>query len=70
MKKELDIFGKHPIYSNLPGEVLGTLSLIDKLSKLLYMRISQALPGIRREVGRKMQQVKKSLKSIGEAPPE
>jgi len=70
LKKELDFFGKHPIYSTLPGEVLGTLSLIDKLSKLLYMRISQALPGIRREVGRKMQQVKKSLKSIGEAPPE
>jgi hypothetical protein len=54
LKKELDFFGKHPIYSTLPADVLGTLSLIDKLSKLLYQRISQALPGIRREVARKM----------------
>lgn len=36
IKKELDFFGKHPIYSTLPTNLVGTLSLIDKLSKLLY----------------------------------
>lgn len=32
IKKELDYFGKHPIYSSLPTELLGTRSLIDKVS--------------------------------------
>ena len=36
VKKELDFFGKHPVYSTLPSNVLGTLSLIDKVSNLLY----------------------------------
>lgn len=36
LKKELDYFGKHPVYSTMPTNLLGTLSLIDRVSKLLF----------------------------------
>lgn len=54
IKKELDFFGKHPIYSTLPTNLVGTLSLIDKLSKLLYQMIHKSLPRIRNEINKRL----------------
>lgn len=39
IRKELDFFGNHPLYSTLPTELLGTRSLIDRASKILYRLI-------------------------------
>ena len=47
---ELDFFGKHPIYSSLPTQVLGTRSLVDKVSELLYKMIQKSLPRIKKEI--------------------
>lgn len=70
LKKELDFFGKHPVYSSLPTNLLGTLSLIDKLSTLLYQQIQKSLPRIRNEIQIKIKAVKKSLSSMGEPLPD
>jgi replication fork clamp-binding protein CrfC len=39
IRNELDYFGKHPIYSSLPTEILGTRSLVNRISELLYKMI-------------------------------
>lgn len=48
--KELEFFGKHPIYNSLPTELLGTRSLVDKVSSLLYKIIEKSLPRIKGEI--------------------
>lgn len=53
IQKELDFFGKHPIYSSLPTEVLGTRSLVDKISELLYHMIRKSLPRIKKEIAKR-----------------
>lgn len=53
IQKELDFFGKHPVYSTLPTEVLGTRSLVDKISELLYQMIKKSLPRIKQEIAKR-----------------
>ena len=70
IQKEIDFFGKHPIYSSLPTHLCGTLSLIDRISKLLYLMIQKSLPKIQKEIGVRKKNVKKNLDRLGEEFPE
>lgn len=36
IQQELDYFSSHPIYSSLPQSILGTRSLVNKISGLLH----------------------------------
>ncbi len=65
IQNEIDFFGKHPIYSTLPSELLGTLSLIDRVSNLLYKMIRKCLPKIKKEIINRKTKVKKSLFNLG-----
>lgn len=58
LKRELDYFGQHPIYSSLPTEVLGTRSLIDKMTGILFEMIKQSLPRIKLEISDRHRKVK------------
>ena len=50
MEKEINYFGKHGVYGTLPSELMGTLSLIDRTSKLLYGLIKKSIPRIQKEI--------------------
>ena len=65
----MNFFQKHPIYSTLPSNLLGTLSLIDRTSTLLYQLIQKSLPKIKTEISHKLDKVKLSLKNLGEEFP-
>lgn len=66
----MDYFGKHPIYSTLPSEVLGTRSLVDRVSELLYKLIEKSLPKIKNEILERMKKGKEGLMRLGENFPD
>lgn len=70
IQKELDFFGKHPIYSTLPIELLGTRSLINRVSSLLFKMIEKSLPRIKKEIFERKKKAKISLESLGNEFPE
>ena len=70
IQKELDFFGKHPIYSTMPTELLGTRSLIDKTSSILYNMIKTSLPKIQREILERKRKAKEQLDLMGEDFPD
>lgn len=70
IRNELDYFGKHPIYSSLPTEILGTRSLVNRISELLYKMIDQSLPRIKAEILERKKKVKEGLLRLGDNFPE
>jgi hypothetical protein len=70
IQREIDFFGKHPIYSTLPTELLGTLSLINRISKLLFSMIQKSLPKIQQEIGTRKKNVLQHLNNLGEEFPD
>lgn len=70
IQKEMDYFGKHPIYSTMPTEILGTRSLIDRTSTILYNMIQTSLPKIQREILERKRKAKEQLDQMGDDFPE
>lgn len=70
LQAEIDFFAKHPSYSSLPSEVLGTRALVDRMSKILYRLISKSLPRIRDEISVKKQSAKQLIETLGSDFPE
>lgn len=70
IQKELDYFGKHPIYSTMPTELLGTRSLIDRTSSILYSMIKNSLPKIQREILDRKRKAKDQLDQMGDDFPD
>lgn len=70
IKKELDWFSKHPVYSMLPAEQLGTRALVDKMSTILFNMIQSYLPQLKSEVNSRLRQVKTQMEGLGEEFPE
>ena len=54
----------------MPNELLGTRSLVDRVSTLLYKMIEKGLPRIKREIFERKKKVKENLKRLGEDFPE
>lgn len=70
VKKEMEFFAKHPVYSVLPAELLGTRALIDKMSAVLHRMIQAYLPKLRSEVGARIKRARTQLEGLGEEFPE
>lgn len=47
LKEEARFFSEHPVYSSLPADSVGTTSLVDKLTTVLYTLIKESLPQLR-----------------------
>ena len=63
-------FSSHPVYSTLPSEVIGTNSLVAKLTRVMFIHIKQLLPTISKEIRGRMNEVEDRLKLLGPAMPE
>lgn len=66
---EANFFAKHPIYSTLSKTFLGTQTLSEKLTKILYTHIKHNLPEISNEIQLRISEVKNRLSDIGPAIP-
>lgn len=70
IKKEMEFFAKHPVYSMLPTEMLGTRSLIDKMSSILFKMIQGFLPQLKSEISSRVRSTKQQFEALGEEFPE
>lgn len=58
------------MYSTLPTEVLGTRSLVDRVSELLYKLIEKSLPKIKNEIVERKKKAKEGLMRLGDSFPD
>ena len=65
LAEEKLFFSSHPVYSSLPNEVLGTLSLTKKLTKVLFTHIKNYLPQIVKEINIRRRDVEEQLRCLG-----
>ena len=54
LDKEWDFFVHHPAYRHLSKELLGTKSLVKKLTSVMYDHIKNVLPSILKEINYKI----------------
>lgn len=54
LNKEEEFFGNHPAYRHLAKELLGTRSLVAKLTNVMYDHIRNVLPSILGEINHKI----------------
>jgi hypothetical protein len=69
LKEEDDYFRKHPVYSSLPREALGTRALVEKLSSILFKHIRTYLPKIMEEIDTKAFECEDKLRRLGPTLP-
>lgn len=69
IQNELDYFAKHPVYSSLPSELLGTRAMIDRTSAILYTIIKTSLPSIKKEIEDRKRKAIQQIKELGEEVP-
>lgn len=62
-------FDTHRLYSKLPPGLVGTSTLIDKLTHVLFKHIRKFLPEIKREINEKRRNVQDRLDELGEGVP-
>ena len=63
--KESDFFGNHPVYRKMPPGYLTTNVLIQKLTKLLFKKIKEALPTIIKEINTHIKQAEEEISLLG-----
>ncbi|XP_055388990.1 uncharacterized protein LOC129618211 [Condylostylus longicornis] len=69
LKSEKDFFSSHPVYRSLAPHMLGTQSLVEKLTRVLFRHIRTYLPEIKREIGNRMRSVQNRLDELGSGVP-
>ncbi|EAR96322.2 dynamin central region family protein (macronuclear) [Tetrahymena thermophila SB210] len=67
---ERKFFSTSPIYSSLPSSLLGTRSLTNKLTDVLYTHIRTCLPQIISEIQKQINEKEQRLKELGTGMPE
>ena len=67
---EEQYFRSHPKYNDLSDSVLGTRSLMDKMSSVMHFHIKNVLPSIIKEINEKIHHCKNNLASLGEPVPQ
>ena len=60
-KKEKEFFKSHPAYNNLPSELLGIDSLIDKLTQLYFKMVKENCPNIDKILNERKKTIEKEL---------
>lgn len=66
---ENDFFSSHPAYRHLSKELLGTQSLVKKLTNVMYDHIRNVLPSILGEINHKIKNCEQNIKKLGEPIP-
>ncbi len=70
LEDERQFFARHPIYSTMGDGYVGTQTLTNKLTKILYTHIKHNLPDIIKEMNERIQEVSDRLNELGPALPE
>ena len=70
LQDEKNYFARHPVYSNMPPGFLGTETLVNKLSTIMYRHIKRHMPAIIQEIDSKIYECEKSAKELGTPLPE
>ena len=65
LAEERMFFSSHSVYSTLPQENLGTVSLTKKLTRVLFTHIKNYLPQIVKEINIKRKDVEEGLRDLG-----
>lgn len=65
LEQEKLFFSKHPIYSTMPQNLLGTEALTQKLSSVMFKVIRVFLPKIIKEIQEKAKDCEEKLKDLG-----
>ncbi|CAE7698956.1 dymA [Symbiodinium pilosum] len=69
LKEEREWFENHRLYSKLPPGLVGTNTLIDKLTQILFKHIRRFLPEIKKEINEKRRTVQDRLEELGQGIP-
>jgi hypothetical protein len=69
IEKEKEFFNTHPVYRKLPPGYVGTYILIQKLTKLLFKKIREILPGVIKEVNTHIKTAEEELSLLGQPIP-
>ena len=67
---ELNFFSRHPVYSTVSSDLLGTRALVDRVSHILHDMIKTALPKIKHEIRVRKEKSKQQIQAFGEELPE
>jgi dynamin 1-like protein len=70
LQDEQEYFMSHNAYKNLPKEMLGTQSLIRKLTTVMYDHMKNVLPSIFKEIDMKIRNIESNLEKLGVPIPE
>ncbi|KAL4504370.1 hypothetical protein ABPG72_009816 [Tetrahymena utriculariae] len=70
LEDERKFFSTSPVYSSLPQSLLGTRSLTNKLTDVLYTHIRTCLPQIISEIQKQINEKEQRLKELGTGMPE
>ncbi len=70
LEDERQFFAKHPVYSTMGPGYVGTQTLSNKLTKILYTHIKHNLPEIVNEISERIREMNDRLKELGPAMPE
>lgn len=69
LENENQYFTQNPKFSHIPQEVLGTKSLVEKLTSQMYLHIRKSLPQIMEEIDKKQDECEDRLKRLGPSLP-
>jgi len=70
LKSEMDFFMNHAAYRHMPRELLGTQSLVVKLTTVMYDHMKNVLPSILREINHKIKNCEANISKLGTPIPE
>jgi GTPase SAR1 family protein len=63
IRNEVEFFAKHPVYSTLSSELLGTQALVTKTTTILHDLIKTSLPAIKIEIVTQKSKIKQLLEN-------
>eukprot|EP00929_Paragymnodinium_shiwhaense_P071766 TRINITY_DN36450_c0_g1_i1.p1 TRINITY_DN36450_c0_g1~~TRINITY_DN36450_c0_g1_i1.p1 ORF type:complete len:679 (-),score=191.76 TRINITY_DN36450_c0_g1_i1:860-2818(-) len=69
LQEEKEWFENHRMYSKLPPGLVGTNTLIDKLTQVLFKHIRRFLPEIKKEINEKRRSVQDRMDELGNGVP-
>ncbi|KAL8272136.1 hypothetical protein Esti_003979 [Eimeria stiedai] len=69
LEDERNYFQSHPVYGHMNSQYFGIPSLVEKLTRVLFLHIKHVLPEIRREIQTKSRGVQNRIYELGEGVP-
>ncbi|CDJ58415.1 dynamin-like protein, putative [Eimeria maxima] len=69
LEDERQYFKTHPVYGHMGSQYWGIPSLVEKLTRVLFLHIKHVLPEIRKEIQLKARGVQSRIQELGEGVP-